>query len=63
VITGYDGTRFITEEEIRENAHRQYINAELDKSVLEAGNPNTKRLSHGEVMANLKKQREVRKHI
>ena len=44
----------------REAAHYEYIQAELEKSILEANDPNTKRLSHEEVMANLRQQNEAR---
>ena len=49
-----------TERAYRETAHREYINAELEKAKLEAANPNTKWLTHDEVMASLKAQREAR---
>ena len=51
-----------TERAYRE-AHREYINAELDKSILETHDPNTECLSHDEVMAQLNKQREVRNRV
>jgi len=35
----------------------------LEKSLIEAADPNTKWLSHDEVVANLKKQREARSHV
>ena len=41
-------------------ANREYIRNELNKSMIEANDPNTKRLGHNEVMSNLKKQREAR---
>jgi DNA-damage-inducible protein J len=52
-----------TERAYREAAHREYINAELDKSMLEAYDSNVKRLSHDELMARLAKQREARSRV
>ena len=42
----------------RESAHRAYINAELDKSILEANDPNTKWISQAEMRERLAKRRE-----
>jgi len=50
-----------TEKSYREATHRDYIRTELEKAELEAADPNTKWLSHEEVMTNLKEQREARK--
>jgi addiction module RelB/DinJ family antitoxin len=47
----------------REAAHREYINAELDKSMLEAADPNTKWLSRNEMKSRLAKRREVRSRV
>jgi addiction module RelB/DinJ family antitoxin len=47
----------------REAAHREYISAELDKSIAEASDPHTKRVSHDELMNNLKLQRESRENV
>jgi DNA-damage-inducible protein J len=52
-----------TEQAYREAAHRAYINAALDESMLEANDPNVKRLSHADIMASLKKQREARGRV
>jgi DNA-damage-inducible protein J len=52
-----------TEQAYREAAHKAYINAELDESMSEANDPGVKRLSHTEVMASLKKQREARNRV
>ena len=41
-------------------AHEAYINSELDKAMAEATNPNTKWLSHNEIIANIRKRREAR---
>ena len=41
-------------------AHEAYINAELDKAMAEAADPNTKWLSQDEIMANIRKRREAR---
>ena len=50
-----------TEKAYHEAAHREYIRVELEKAKLEAANPSTIWLTHDEVMANLKAQREARK--
>ncbi len=42
---------------------RNYINSELDKSMLEAADPNVRKLSHDEMMAHLKQQREARRNV
>ena len=47
----------------RETAHHEYILAELEKAELEAANPNTKWLTHEEIMANVAKRREARKRV
>lgn len=52
-----------TEQAYREAVHRAYINAELDKSMLEAADPNTKWLSQSEMKARLAKRREARSHV
>ena len=49
-----------TERAYRMAAHQEYINAELDKSMLEAANPNTNWLSHDEMMGRMNKRREAR---
>jgi len=45
---------------LSEADYNDFIKIELEKAKAEANNPNTKRLSHEEVMANLTKQRENR---
>ena len=50
-----------TEKSYREATHRDYIRIELEKAELEAADPNTKWLSHDEVITSLKAQREARK--
>ena len=49
-----------TEKAYREEIYKQYIRVELEKSKIEAANPNTKWLSHDDVMAKLRKQRKAR---
>ena len=44
-------------------AHEAYINAELDKAMLEAADSNTKWLSHDEIVANMRRRREARSHV
>ena len=49
-----------------ERAYRdagEYINAELDKSMLEAADPNTKWLPHGEMMNRINERREARSRV
>ena len=48
-----------TERAYRKAVHKRYISAELEKSILEANDPNTVCLSHDEVMAGLTEQREA----
>ena len=50
-----------TEKAYHEAAHREYIRVELEKAKQEAANPSTIWLTHDEVMANLKAQREARR--
>ena len=40
-----------------------YVNTALDESILEAGSPNTKRFTHADVMASLRKQRLARSNV
>jgi len=49
-----------TEKAYRETAHREYVRIELEKAKLEADDPNTKWLTHDDVMTNLRKQRKAR---
>ena len=49
-----------TEKAYRDDAYRQYVKFELEKSKLEAADPNTKWMSHDEVVGRLKAQREAR---
>jgi DNA-damage-inducible protein J len=44
-------------------AHREYISAALDESMLEAADPNIKKLSHDEAMAHLRQRREARQRV
>jgi len=50
-----------TEKAYRDSAYKQYVKAELDKSKLEAADPNTKWVSHDEVMDKLNAQRKARR--
>jgi len=52
-----------TEQPYCDAAYNEYILAELDKSVIEANDPNIKRLTHKEVMAGLTRQREARARV
>ncbi len=47
----------------REAVFKDYINAALDESMLEAADPNIKKLSHAEVMDHVKERREARKNV
>ncbi|MDR1687924.1 MAG: type II toxin-antitoxin system RelB/DinJ family antitoxin [Clostridiales bacterium] len=47
----------------REAAYREYINAELDKSLLEAEDPNIKWLTQDEMKVRIAKRREARGHV
>ena len=49
-----------TERAYRETAHREYINRELDKSMLEAADLNTKWLSPEDIVARINERRKVR---
>ena len=64
-IVGEERIPFIlqTERAFRENAHTEYIKAELEKAKLEAADPNTKWLTHEEVMANIAKRKEARARV
>ena len=52
-----------TERAYHDAAHQAYINAELDKSMLEAADPDTKWLSHDEMKAHLAERREARRCV
>jgi DNA-damage-inducible protein J len=52
-----------TERAYRETAHREYIKAELEKSLPEAADSNTQWVSQDEMMARLRAQREARTHV
>ena len=49
-----------TERSYRDDIYMKYVMAELDKSKSEAADPDTKWVSHDEVMDKLKAQREAR---
>ena len=46
-----------------EDTQRQYIRNELSKSIIEANDPNTKWLSHDDVIAQLEHQRKARTNV
>jgi len=50
-----------TERAYRETAYQEYIRVELERSKLEAADPNTAWRTHDEVMTSLKTQREARR--
>jgi len=52
-----------TQRAYREETHRAYINAELDKSMIEAADPDTQWLTHVEMKERLSKRREARHHV
>jgi DNA-damage-inducible protein J len=52
-----------TERAYREATHQAYINAALEESMIEANDPNAKRLPHAEVMASLRERREARNRV
>ena len=49
-----------TQKSYRDEMYQQFVRAELEKSKVEANNPNTKWLSQDEVMMRLDQQREAR---
>ena len=52
-----------TEKAYREQTYKQYIRDELERSVFEAADPNTKWLSHYDMMSKLQTQREARINV
>jgi DNA-damage-inducible protein J len=52
-----------TERAYQEATHREYVLAALEEAEREAADPNTRWLSHSEVMASLREQREARVHV
>ena len=52
-----------TKRAYRKAIDHEYILAELEKAELEAAAPNTKWLTHEEIMANVAKRREARRHV
>jgi len=50
-----------TEKAYRNEAYRQYVKFELEKSKIEAADPNTNWASHNEVIDKLKAQRKARR--
>jgi hypothetical protein len=56
----------VNTEETMQDAQRalnEYINNELDKSMLEANDPNVKRLSHDDIVARIDMRREARGRV
>jgi len=51
-----------TQKSYKESLDHEYILSELAKAELEAANPSTKWLTHEEIMANVARRREARKH-
>ena len=49
-----------TEKAYQAELYHQFVRDELNKSKIEAANPNTKWLTHDDVMKKLKQQREAR---
>jgi len=52
-----------TERAYREDIYKEYIKAELGRAEIEARDPNTKWITHDEVISNLKAQREARRSV
>ena len=52
-----------TDKAFRDSLYQDFINTELDKSMLEADNPDTEWLSHDELMTSLLKRREARDNV
>ena len=52
-----------TQRAYRDALYLEYINSELDKSMLEADDPDTEWLSHDEVITNLARRREARNSV
>jgi len=52
-----------TKNAYQEDAYKQYISVELEKSMIEANDPNTKWLSHDDVIAKLDQQRKRRSNV
>jgi len=47
--------------QVSEAAHNEYIRAKLEEAIIEANDPNTKWLTHEEVMANMEARIKARK--
>jgi DNA-damage-inducible protein J len=52
-----------TQKSYREELYRQFVRTELQKSKIEAADPDTKWLSHDDVTAELARQREKRRDL
>jgi len=52
-----------TQRAYRDTLYLDYINSELDKSMLEAEDPDTEWLSHDDVMKSLVRRREARNNV
>jgi len=51
-----------TERSHREAIHHEYIKVELEKSIIEANDPNTAWISHNEMMSRILERREAREY-
>jgi hypothetical protein len=49
--------------DLREAANNEYIASELARAEIEAADPNTKWLSHDEIMERINKRREARGYV
>jgi hypothetical protein len=49
--------------DLRESANNEYIASELARAEIEAADPNTKWLSHDEIMERICKRREARGYV
>ena len=52
-----------TKNAYHDDVHKLYIREELAKSIVEANDPNTKWLSHNDVVAKLEQQRAARNRV
>jgi hypothetical protein len=53
----------VTVIDLREAANNEYIASELARAEIEAADPNTKWLSHDEIMERISKRREARGYV
>ena len=52
-----------TERAYNEAIHKEFIKKELEKSIIEANDPNKIRLSHNEVMERMEQRRKARQDV